>query len=177
MSSQGMEWLKYHHLYYFWVVAKQGSITGAVKELRLAQPTISGQLRQLEDTLGEKLSMRAERGLALTDVGHVTYRYAEEIFSLGREMQDVLKGRPAGRPVRFRVGVSDLVPKLIAYRILHPALELDEHIHLVCREDTPETLSRLTATFWDTAVLPSLPPLPWRNATDAGSQKRQRVRP
>ena len=136
-----MEWLNYHHLYYFWVVAKQGSIARAVEELRLAQPTISGQIKQLEDTLGEKLFMRAGRGLALTEVGQLTYRYASEIFSLGREFQDVLKGRPStGRAVPFRVGVSDLVPKLIAYRILEPALRLNEPIQLVCREDAPEIL-------------------------------------
>ena len=135
-----MEWLNYHHLYYFWVVAKQGSIARAVDELLLAQPTISGQLHQLEEALGEKLFVRVGRGLALTEVGQVTYRYADEIFSLGREMQDVLKGRPTGRPVRFRVGVSDLVPKLIAYRILEPALKMAESIHLICREDTPEVL-------------------------------------
>lgn len=135
-----MEWLNYHHLYYFWVVAKQGSIARAVDELLLAQPTISGQLHQLEEALGEKLFVRVGRGLALTEVGQVTYRYADEIFSLGREMQDVLKGRPTGRPVRFRVGVSDLVPKLIAYRILEPALKMGDSIHLICREDTPEVL-------------------------------------
>lgn len=136
-----MEWLNYHHLYYFWIVAKHGSIARAVEELRLAQPTISGQIKLLEDTLGEKLFVRAGRGLALTEVGQLTYRYASEIFSLGREFQDVLKGRPsAGRPVPFRVGVSDLVPKLIAYRILEPALQLSEPIQLVCREDAPEIL-------------------------------------
>jgi LysR family transcriptional regulator, transcriptional activator of nhaA len=140
MYDEVMEWLNYHHLYYFWVVAKQGSIARAVDELRLAQPTISGQLKQLEETLGEKLFTRAGRGLALTEVGQVAFRYAEEIFSLGREMQDVLKGRPAGRPVRLRVGVSDLVPKLIAYRILQPALKMGEPVHLICREDAQEIL-------------------------------------
>lgn len=140
MYHKAMEWLNYHHLHYFWVVAKQGSIARAVDELRLAQPTISGQLKLLEDSLGEKLFTRAGRGLALTEVGHLTYRYADEIFSLGREFQDVLKGRPAGRPVPFRVGISDLVPKLIAYRILQPALELGEPIQLICREDAPEAL-------------------------------------
>jgi LysR family transcriptional regulator, transcriptional activator of nhaA len=140
MYSESMEWLNYHHLYYFWIVAKHGSIARAVDELRLAQPTISGQLKLLEDTLGEKLFMRAGRGLALTEVGQLTYRYADEIFTLGREFQDVLKGRPAGRPVPFRVGVSDLVPKLIAYRILQPALELGDPIQLICREDAPEVL-------------------------------------
>src|SRR5574338_456965 len=108
-----MEWLNYHHLLYFYTVAKEGSIARACEQLRLAQPTISGQLRQLEESLGEKLFARAGRGLALTEIGQVVYRYAAEIFSLGRERQDVLEGRPRGRPVRLQVGISDAVPKLI----------------------------------------------------------------
>ena len=135
-----MEWLNYHHLLYFWAVAKEGSIARACEKLRLAQPTISGQLRQLEETLGEKLFTKAGRGLAMTDTGQVVYRYADEIFGLGRELQDVLKGRPRGRPLRLLVGVSDLVPKLIAYRILRPAIEMSEPVQLVCDEDTPERL-------------------------------------
>ena len=140
MYSRSMEWLNYHHLLYFWAVAKEGSIARACEKLRLAQPTISGQLRLLEETLGEKLFTKAGRGLAMTDVGQVVYRYADEIFGLGRELQDVLKGRPRGRPLRLLVGVSDLVPKLIAYRILRPALEMSEPVQLVCDEDTPERL-------------------------------------
>ena len=140
MYSRSMEWLNYHHLLYFWAVAKEGSIARACEKLRLAQPTISGQLRQLEETLGEKLFTKAGRGLAMTDTGQVVYRYADEIFGLGRELQDGLKGRPRGRPLRLLVGVSDLVPKLIAYRILRPALEMSEPVQLVCDEDTPERL-------------------------------------
>jgi LysR family transcriptional regulator, transcriptional activator of nhaA len=135
-----MEWLNYHHLLYFWTVAKEGSIARACRQLRLAQPTISGQLRLLEQRLGEKLFTRRGRGLALTEVGHVVYRYADEIFGLGRELQDVLHGRPRGRPMRLQVGVSDLIPKLVAYRILQPVLHLPEPVHLVCQEDTPERL-------------------------------------
>ncbi len=135
-----MEWLNYHHLLYFWVVAKDGSIARACERLRLAQPTISGQLKQLEETLGEKLFVKAGRGLALTDVGRTVFQYAEEIFSLGAELQDVLKGRPRGRPLRLVVGVSDLMPKLIAYRILQPALALAEPVQLICEEDTTERL-------------------------------------
>jgi LysR family transcriptional regulator, transcriptional activator of nhaA len=135
-----MEWMNYHHLLYFWTVAKEGSIARACEKLGLAQPTISGQLRQLEDVLGEKLFTRAGRGLVLTEVGQVVYRYAEEIFSVGRELMDVLKGRPGGRPARFTVGISDLVPKLIAYQVLAPALSLADPIHLVCHEDKPQNL-------------------------------------
>ena len=87
MYIEGMEWLNYHHLLYFWTVAKEGSIARACEKLRLAQPTISGQLRLLEDTLGEKLFVKQGRGLAMTEVGQVVYRYADEIFGLGRELQ------------------------------------------------------------------------------------------
>ena len=135
-----MEWVNYHHLLYFWTVARQGSVSGAAAELRLAQPTISGQLRALEDHLGEKLFHRSGRRLVLTDVGREVYRYADEIFSLGRELMDVVRGRPTGRPVRLLVGVADAVPKLIAYRLLEPALHLPEQVRIVCREDRPDRL-------------------------------------
>jgi LysR family transcriptional activator of nhaA len=135
-----VEWLNYHHLLYFWTVAKEGSIARACERLRLAQPTISGQLRLLEETLGEKLFAKQGRGLTMTEVGQVVYRYADEIFGLGRELQDVLKGRPHGRPLRLLVGVSDLVPKLIAYRILQPVLIMAEPVQIVCDENTPDRL-------------------------------------
>lgn len=135
-----MEWLNYHHLLYFWTVAKEGSIARACERLRLAQPTISGQLRQLEEALGEKLFAKSGRGLVLTEMGQVVYRYAEEIFDLGSELQDVLKGRLRGRPMRLIVGVSDMVPKLIAYRILQPALSLPDPVQLICEEDAPDRL-------------------------------------
>jgi LysR family transcriptional activator of nhaA len=135
-----MDWLNYHHLLYFWTVARTGSIARACKELHLAQPTISGQLRSLEEHLGEKLFTRVGRRLVLTEVGKLVYGYADEIFSLGRELTDVLKGKPQGRPARLVVGISDLMPKLVAYRILEPALDLSEPVHLVCYEDQPERL-------------------------------------
>jgi len=108
--------------------------------LRLAQPTISGQIRALEETLGEKLFARQGRNLVLTEFGRVVYRYADEIFSLGQEMVDVLKGRPTGRPARLAVGVSDLVPKLVVYRILNPAMQLADPVQIVCRESSPDVL-------------------------------------
>ena len=135
-----MEWINYHHLLYFWTAAKEGSIAKACEKLRLAQPTISGQLRLLEEALGEKLFTRAGRGLAMTEAGQVVFRYADEIFSLGRELQDVLNGRPRGRPLRLFVGISDMVPKLIAYRVLQPALAMSEPVQIICEEDSPERL-------------------------------------
>lgn len=135
-----MEWINYHHLLYFRTVAKEGSITRASRVLLLAQPTISGQIRALEETLGEKLFARQGRNLVLTEFGRVVYRYADEIFTLGQEMSDVLKGRPTGRPQRLTVGVADLLPKLVVYRILAPVLELAEPAQVVCHEDRPEKL-------------------------------------
>jgi LysR family transcriptional regulator, transcriptional activator of nhaA len=158
-----MEWLNYHHLLYFWIVAKEGSIARACEKLRLAQPTISGQLRMLEESLGEKLFAKQGRGLAMTEVGQVVYRYADEIFGLGRELQDVLKGRPQGRPLRLLVGVSDLVPKLIAYRVLQPVLTMPEPVQLVCDEDTPERLlaelaeHRVDVVISDSPIPPTIP--------------------
>jgi LysR family transcriptional regulator, transcriptional activator of nhaA len=135
-----MEWLNYHHLLYFWMVARTGSITRASQELRLSQPTISAQLRSLEESLGEKLFTRQGRKLVLTEAGQVVWRYAEEIFTLGNELTEVLKGRPRNRPLRLIVGVSDLIPKLIAYRILQPALAIKGGVFMECYEDTPEKL-------------------------------------
>jgi LysR family transcriptional activator of nhaA len=158
-----MEWLNYHHLLYFWTVAREGSIARACEKLRLAQPTISGQLRLLEESLGEKLFAKQGRGLALTEVGQVVYRYADEIFGLGRELQDVLKGRPRGRPLRLLVGVSDLVPKLIAYRILQPVLTMPEPVQLVCGEDTPDRLlgelaeHRVDVVISESPIPPTIP--------------------
>jgi LysR family transcriptional activator of nhaA len=141
-----MEWLNYHHLLYFWTVAREGTIARASQELRLAQPTISGQIRALEEQLGEKLFQRSGRNLVLTDVGRLVYRYADEIFATGRELMDTLKDRPTGRPVRLQVGVADEVTKIIAYRLLEPALRLPEPVHIVCRDGAPERLLTDLAT-------------------------------
>ncbi|MBK6690249.1 MAG: transcriptional activator NhaR [Deltaproteobacteria bacterium] len=135
-----MEWLNYHHLLYFWAVAKHGSVARASQELKLAQPTLSGQVRSLERSLGEKLFKRAGRGLALTEAGTLVFGYADEIFGLGRELTDTLKGRPSGRPQRLSVGISDVLPKLVTQRLLEPALRLDPPTQLVCREDKTERL-------------------------------------
>lgn len=135
--------LNYHHLLLFWTVARAGSVARACEQLELAQPTISGQIRALEEALGEKLFTRSGRGLARTEMGQVVYRYADEIFSLGRELSSVIEGRPRGRPARLHVGLSDSVPKLIAYRILEPALGLEEPVQIVCHEAGPDRLAAL----------------------------------
>lgn len=138
--SEAMEWLNYHHLLYFWVVAREGGLVPASKILRLARPTLSGQIRALEDSLGEKLFTRSGRRLVLTDVGQMVYRYADEIFTLGREMMDTVKGRGSGRPTRLDVGVADVVPKLVVRRLLEPALHLPGEVRLACHEDTHDRL-------------------------------------
>jgi LysR family transcriptional activator of nhaA len=135
-----MEWLNYHHLLYFWTVAREGSIARASVKLGLAQPTISGQIRALENVLGEKLFSRSGRGLVLTEVGRMVLGYAEDIFSLGRELLDSVKDRPTGRPIQFVVGVADVLPKAVAYRLIEPALHLAEPVQVICREDRPDRL-------------------------------------
>jgi LysR family transcriptional activator of nhaA len=130
-----MEWLNYHHLQYFWVVAREGSIVRASEELRLAHPTISGQIHKLEEVLGEKLFARRGRNLVLTEAGRVAFRYADEIFSLGREFVDTLKGRASGHPLRLVVGIADVLPASLVRRFLEPAFRLGQPVRVVCRAD------------------------------------------
>ena len=130
---QTSSWLNYHHLLYFWTVAKEGSIAAASKRLRLAQPTISTQIKTLEEQLGVVLFDRSGRSLELTEVGHQAFRYADSIFSLGREMVESLQlGGLAGQPLR--IGLTQSVPKLVAFQLLQPALRNDS-AHVICTED------------------------------------------
>lgn len=138
--KERLEWLNYHHLFYFWVVAREGGLVAAGKVLRLSHPTLSTQIHALEDQLGEKLFTKVGRRLALTDVGRVVHRYADEIFTLGREMIDTVKGRSTGKPLRLDVGVVDVVPKLVVRRLMQPALALPEPVHIVFREARFEEL-------------------------------------
>ncbi|MDH5626506.1 MAG: transcriptional activator NhaR [Nitrospira sp.] len=131
-----MEWLNYHHLLYFWSVAKHGTVTKACEEFHLAQPTISGQIRLLEQTLGEQLFLRVGRRLVLTEMGHVVFKYAEDIFSTGQELMNAVKGRGTnGHPSRLVVGIVDVVAKPLATQFLKSALKLDQPTRLSCRED------------------------------------------
>ncbi|MFS8070206.1 MAG: LysR family transcriptional regulator [Byssovorax sp.] len=98
-----MATLNYHHLRYFWAAAREGSVTRASERLHISQPAVSAQIRELEQALGEKLLKRAGRGIALTEAGGVVYRYAEDIFGLGAELLETLKGRPTGRPARREI--------------------------------------------------------------------------
>jgi len=132
--------LNYQHLRYFWAVSRHGNLTRASAELHLTPQTVSSQIHDLEDGLGEKLFARQGRRLVLTDIGHVVFRYADEIFSLGRELQDVVRGLPAGRPIHLAVGVADVLPKLVARHLIEPALRMEEPVHVICHEATPERL-------------------------------------
>lgn len=135
-----MEWLNYHHLYYFWLVAREGGLGRASRQLRLAQSTVSKQIHQFEEVIGHALFEKIGRRLVLTESGRIAYRYAEEIFSLGRELNDTLQDRPAGRPLRLTIGIADVVPKLVALRVIEPATRSPESVRLICREDKPERL-------------------------------------
>jgi LysR family transcriptional regulator, transcriptional activator of nhaA len=152
-----MEWLNYHHLFYFYTVAKEGSIAKAVGVLRLAQPTISAQIRALEENLGVKLFARAGRGLQLTEAGQTVYRYAGEIFGIGRELQAAIHGKASERAPRLAIGISELLPKLIAYRIVEPALAESPNLHLVCYEDRTERLLQSLSTHELDLVLSDAP--------------------
>ncbi|HZH02662.1 MAG TPA: LysR family transcriptional regulator, partial [Myxococcaceae bacterium] len=135
-----MGWLNYHHLLYFWTAVREGSISAAARKLHLAQPTVSGQLRELEGQLSGQLFLRQSGKLVLTDLGSHVFRYADEIFALGRELQDSLASLEMKRSPRLVVGISEVVPKLIAQRLLEPAMHLPGEMHLVCHEDRQERL-------------------------------------
>lgn len=135
-----MERINYQHLYYFWAVAKYGSISAACEILHLAQPTISGQLAVFEQSVGAKLLRKEGRRLVLTETGRAVFHYADEIFALGREMKHMLKGRVTERGLRLNIGISDGLPKLIAYRLMEPVLRLSEPKQVHCVEDKTERL-------------------------------------
>jgi LysR family transcriptional activator of nhaA len=130
-----MEWLNYQHLFYFWAVARYGSVVRASAELKLAQPTISGQVRRLEDVLGVKLFDRVGRRLILTEVGRTVFRDADQIFALGRDLIGAVKSRASTRPLRLIIGVADVLPKMLVQKLIEPAFHLGQPIQLVCRED------------------------------------------
>ena len=135
-----MDQPNFRYLLYFWTVAHEGSIQAACKKLFVSQPTVSTQIQALERSLGQPLFHRRGRRLELTEMGHMALRYADEIFTLGHELTEIFRGRPAGGAIRFTVGVADVVPKLIAYRLLAPALELPGGVELICREGKSDKL-------------------------------------
>lgn len=135
-----MEWLNYHHLRYFWTVAKEGSLAAAAAKLHVSPPSISEQIGELEAALGEQLFRREGRNNVLTDAGQMVFGYAEEIFALGRELLSAVKQRPGAKTLRLYVGVADSFPKLVTNEILKPAFSLPRMVHVICREGKLEDL-------------------------------------
>ncbi|WP_282385434.1 transcriptional activator NhaR [Pseudomonas atacamensis] len=132
--------LNYRQLHYFWVVAKTGSIVRACEQLNLTPQTISGQISLLEQTYGVELFRRVGRQLELTEAGRQTLPYAEQMFQLGGELELMLRAQPNEQQILFRVGVADVVPKSIVYRLIAPTMELSEPLRITCREDKLERL-------------------------------------
>ena len=126
--------INYKHLHYFWVVAKEGGIARASERLHLTPQTISGQLTVLEESLGVTLFTKSGRNLEITETGRQVLSYADEIYSLGGELEEMVRNFPTGRPLQFKVGVADVVPKSIACRLLNPALQLPDAVRIICRE-------------------------------------------
>ena len=140
-------------LQYFLAALEHGSFSAAAEELHLAQPTISAQLKLLEESLGHKLFERQGRRLVLTDVGRTVLRYADDIFRLGNELKNVVNGLPSGQQLRFAVGVTDVIPKLVAERLLQPAFDVSPDIHITCREGPlPQLLASLALHELDAVI-------------------------
>ncbi len=151
------DWLNYHHLLYFWTVAREGGLGPASRTLRLARPTLSGQIHALEESLGEKLFDRVGKRLELTEVGRVVFRYADDIFTTGRELVDVVKGRAEAQVAPLKVGAVEVLPKLIVRRLLEPAFHMGEPVRIVCYEDTYDRLLTRLATHELDLVLADAP--------------------
>jgi len=152
-----MKYLNYHHLRVFWTAAREGGVTRASEKLHVSQPTVTTQIRALEQALGQKLFTRSGRRLILTEPGRSAYRYADEIVGLGQELMDKMEGGSPAREVRLTVGIADVLPKLIAYRILEPAVRLPEPVRVEGIEDAPERLLAELAVFRLDVVLADAP--------------------
>ncbi len=132
--------VNYKHLHYFWMVAKEGGIARASERLHITPQTISGQITLLESHFGADLFSKVGRNIELTETGRLVLKFADEIFSLGSELEQMMHHLPEDRPQQFRVGVVDVVPKSIAHKILLPVLKLSDSIRIVCREADLDTL-------------------------------------
>lgn len=132
--SNPLHLLNYHHLLYFWSVAREGGVARAAQRLFVSPSTVSAQIQELEQALGEKLFLRSGRKLEMTEMGRVVQRYADEIFSLGRELVETVKGMPSGRPARLNIGVDDVLPKLLVRRLLEPAFQGPDALQVVVQE-------------------------------------------
>ena len=153
------EWLNYHHLRYFHAVAREGSISQAAHVLNASQPSICAQIKQLEAALGEVLYTRRGRSIALTDFGRTVYGYADEIFTLGKELLTTARRAPTKRPRRLQVGVVDSFPKLLSLEVLRPVLMKEPPVHVTCREGKiDELLAQLAAHRLDVVFSDEPPP-------------------
>lgn len=152
-----MEFLNYHHLRYFWVVAQEGNLRKAAEKLHVSQPAISAQIAALEAVLGEKLFHRNPRGLTLTEMGHHAFSYAEEIFALGQDFLHSVSQRPTARPLRVNIGIADSLPKLVSYEIIKPIFRLGQPVHAVCVETKTADLLAQLAVFRLDVVLADEP--------------------
>jgi LysR family transcriptional activator of nhaA len=152
----------YRHLYYFWVVAKEGGMTRAAQSLGLAVQSVSTQVRELERALGVTLLQPVGRGLALTDAGQAALRHAEQIFQLGQALPDAVRSAVARPTVRLVVGVSDGLPKLVVRRLMQPVM-LEPNLRLLCHEDEFEDLLGDLALHRLDVVLADRPAAPNRN--------------
>jgi len=129
-----MDSLNFHHLRYFWTVAREGGLRQAAEKLHVSPPSISAQIGELEDALGEKLFRRTGRTNVLTDAGQIALRYADEIFSLGRELHAALRQQPTAKALRLHAGVAASFPKLVTQQILQPVFAMPQVTHVICRE-------------------------------------------
>ncbi len=152
-----MEWFNYHHLRYFWMVAKEGTLRQAAEKLAVSQPSISAQIHLLEKSLGAQLFRRSGRRLLLTEMGQLAFGYAADIFSTGQDLLDAVKDRPGYRPMRCQVGITNSVPKLVASRMIRPAFNLSQPTHMLCREGPIGTLLMELASYRIDLVLADEP--------------------
>lgn len=155
-----MDWINYHQLLNFWLVAREGSVRRASELLNVTPSSVSIQIRQLERSFGAELFQKQGRGLKMTELGQEVLVYADEIFAKGRELMELVKGRPIGRPLALRIGIRDVMSKLVAFQLLKPALQMDVPIRLICHEGQMSELisdlviHKLDAVFSDTALDP-----------------------
>jgi len=152
-----MPFLNYHHLLYFWTVAREGGVARAAEKLGLSSPTISAQIHELEEALGERLFERRGRTLVLTEVGQLVDKYADDIFTLGRELLDAVKLGPDSRPGKLQVGISDAVPKNVTAALLEPAMGMDPPCVIVAHEDKFDVLLAELASFRIDLILSDIP--------------------
>jgi len=132
--------LNYNHLYYFYSVARDGSIAKASERLNLTPQTISGQITRFEAQIGVNLFDRKGKKLQLSEMGRLIYQQAEDIFLLGDELKNVLKTQEPAHYLSFTVGITDVIPKVLAYKLLSPALNMKKPVRLICNEGDQSSL-------------------------------------